>query len=117
MVEDMRADWRQQIERDPQLGGKLEQVKTTIGRMKDALVGPLNSPERKAFDDAMNLTGAGDHPAIVRAWYKAAEAFSEGQHVTGGSPSIHGQSAPGAAVQPTAAQAMYPNLPSVNTRH
>lgn len=116
-VNDMRAGWRQEIMQDPNLGGKLEQVQTTIGRMKDAVVGPLNSPERKAFDDAMNLTGAGDHPAIVRAWFKAAEAYAEGQHVTGNSPSRHGQAAPGEANSPTAAQAMYPNLPSVATRH
>jgi hypothetical protein len=111
-VNDMRAEWRDGISRDPEMSGKLEAMKVDIGRMKDALFTGRDGPtQRKAFEDAMNLTGAGDHPDIVRAWWKASAAFREGQHVGGSGPSPHGQVGPGESVRPSAAAAMYPHLP------
>lgn len=110
LVNDTRAEWREGINKDPAMSGKLEQIKTDIGRMKDAIF--ANKPDaRKAFEDAMNLTGAGDHPAIVKAWWSASEAYREGQHISGNGPSRHGQAEPGAPERPSAAAAMYPNLP------
>jgi hypothetical protein len=109
-VNDMRADWRESINKDKDMSGKLEQIKVDIGRMKDSIFAN-NADARSAFEDAMNLTGAGDHPAIVKAWWKASEAFREGQHVSGGGPSGHGQTQSGTVERPSAAAAMYPNLP------
>jgi hypothetical protein len=115
-VDDMRASWREGITKDPAMSGKLESIKTDIGRMKDAIFAvsrdnPKGAEDRIAFEEAMNLTGAGDHPAIVKAWWRASEAFREGQHVSGSGASPHGQVPPGESVRPSAAAAMYPNLP------
>ena len=115
-MDDLRAEWREGISKDPTMSGKLETIKTDIGRMKDAIFAttkdnPNGAKDREAFEAAMNLTGAGDHPAIVKAWWRASEAFREGQHVSGSGPSAHGQLAPGESARPSPAAAMYPNLP------
>jgi hypothetical protein len=115
-VMEMRANWREQVTKDPSMGGKLEAIQADIGRMKDAIFGS-NKADREAFENAMNLTGAGDHPAIVKAWWKASEAYREGQHVSGNAPSRHGQTPPNTESRPSAAQAMYPNLPSATAVH
>lgn len=104
----MRESWRDQISKDPEIGSKLDQVKETVGRAYDSLGDPKLVQE---FKDAMNLTGAGDHPAFVKALYKFSQAITEGQHVAGGGPSSAGQTKPGTA-RPSLAQAMYPHLPS-----
>jgi hypothetical protein len=44
----------------------------------------------------MNLTGAGDHPAFVKAFNKLAAFVTEGSHVTGKGPSDLGQKPLGA---------------------
>jgi hypothetical protein len=113
LVNDMREGWRNDIAKDPILGPKLDTVKADIGRAKASLF--ENDPVGlKAFNEAADLTGAGDHPAFVKAWVKIAQRINEGTHVSGGNPSEHGQTAPDRSARPTAAQAMYPGLPSVN---
>lgn len=107
-VETMRSEWRNQLQADPVVGPKLEQIKTNIGRA----FASVNDPELTAeFQKAMDLTGAGDHPAFVKMFNKFAERLSEGSHISGGNPSPHGQNIPGANTKPTPAAAMYPNLP------
>ena len=66
---------------------------------------------RLEFSGAMDLTGAGDHPAFVKALWKLSAYITEGSHVAGSGPSAHGQTAPGAATRPSAAKALYPNNP------
>ena len=106
-VEDMRAGWRDTVMKDPELGGKLDAVKTELGRAKDRLPPAV----RTAFDSALNETGMGDHPAIVRALYEFSKLVNEGTHVSGGAPSPLGQNSKGVAQRPTIAGALYPNLP------
>lgn len=93
--------------------------KKTIAANKDLGSGDENSPLKpeaksiisKAIDayggaplrEALNLTGAGNHPAIIEAFYKMAKVLSEGGYV-GGSP-------PSKPQLQTAAQRMYPDLP------
>jgi antitoxin component of RelBE/YafQ-DinJ toxin-antitoxin module len=106
-VETMRAGWREAVMKDADLGSKLDSVKTELGRAKDRL-----SPEvRTAFDTALNETGMGDHPAIVKALYEFSKLVNEGTHVTGGAPSPLGQNSKGQPSRPTIAGALYPNLP------
>lgn len=105
-VEDMRADWRSQVMADKDIGGKIDQVKIELGRAKDR----LPTEVRSAFDEAMNITGLGDHPAIVKGLYEMAKLMNEGSHVTGGGPSPNGQSKSGEVSRPTLAGALYPNL-------
>lgn len=106
--ETMNEKWVADVKADPEIGAKLPEVKATISRALDSLNNPALVTE---FKQAMDLTGAGNHPAFVKAFYKMAQALTEGKHVAGRSPSPHGQTAPGTGLR-TAAQAMYPNNPS-----
>ena len=105
-VEDMRAGWRDAVMADPALGPKIDSIKVELGRAKDRLPAPV----RTAFDEALNITGLGDHPAVVRGFYEMAKLVNEGSHVTGGGPSSEGQIAPGKSTKPSIAGALYPNL-------
>jgi len=122
LVNDMRSEWRDKITNDPNIGPKLGTEKdpgplmVAIGKAKDSIF--EGDPKGlAAFNEAMNLTGAGDHPDIFKAWIKIAERVSEGTHVSGKGPSEQGQAVPNKAGRPSAAQAMYPNLPSATTQH
>lgn len=108
-VETMREGWRNEVKADKDIGGKLPEVKAVIGKALDSLGDPTLTA---SFKSAMDLTGAGDHPAFVKAFYKMSLALGEGTHVNGGGPSPHGQSKTGIAAKPSAAQSMYPGLPT-----
>ena len=105
-VTKMRADWVSKVKSDSEMSGQLETIKTDIGRMYTHLPIDVANELKAAFD----LTGAGDHPAIVKGLWKLAQKLNEGTHVTGGNPSKEGQKAPGAASRPSLASAMYPSL-------
>ncbi len=106
--EDMRTDWQAKTKADPEIGFKLPAVKETVGRA----LATLNDPSLVAeFRAAMDLTGIGDHPAFIKAFYKLSQSVVEGKHVTGTQPSKFGQQAPGTNERPTAAHALYPNNP------
>ena len=105
--EKQQEDWRNEVARDPEIGGKLPQVKVAVSRMIDGLGDPKLSSD---FRSAMDYTGAGNNPAFIRTMYRLAQMLTEGGHVSGGAPSELGQRAPGARPA-TAAKALYPNLP------
>lgn len=105
----MREGWQNEVKADKEIGNILPKVKETIGRALDTLG---DASLVTSFKEAMNLTGSGDHPAFVKAFYKLSQMVVEGRHVSGSGPSPHGQSTKGTAAAPSAAQAMYPNLPS-----
>ncbi len=111
----MRNDWRGKTNSDADLlatvdknSGKtgMDAVKINIARTLAVLPVDL----QVEFKDAMNLTGAGDHPAFVKAFNKLAAFVTEGSHVTGGGPSALGQAKPGTNTKPDAAAALYPGL-------
>ena len=103
---DTQEQWIKEVKADPQIGPRLNEVKTTIARAIDG----LNDPRLAAsFREAMDFTGAGNNPAFIKAFYKLAQMVTEGAHVAGGGPSPQGQRRQGETV--TAARAMYPNLP------
>lgn len=109
-----RTQWQAKVKADPDLakavnGDKtgLDAVKLDIGRALNAMGDAQLAADFKA---AMDLTGAGDHPAFVKTLWKLASFITEGKHVTGTNPSPHGQQAPGTAAKPSPAAAMYPNL-------
>lgn len=109
--ETMRADWRKEIISDRTIGngtdGLAPEASQNIAALKNHL-----PPELKAsFEDAMNLTGAGDNPAFIRAMSILGKAFREGTHVRGGNPSPAGQRSPNSGPR-SAASAIFPNLPS-----
>ena len=115
-VETMRKDWRGQTESHADIkatvdknSGKtgMDAVKVNIARTLSVLPVDL----QVEFKDAMNLTGAGDHPAFVRAFNKLAAFITEGSPVGGKNPSELGQVKPGTQTRPDVASAMYPTLP------
>jgi hypothetical protein len=106
-IETQRAEWRDQISKDPEMGGKLEQMKIDIGRMYDRMG---NSDAVAKMKAALDFTGAGDHPDIVRGVWLLAQKTAEGTHVSGQGASALGQTSSGQASRPSPAQSMYPNL-------
>lgn len=104
---DTRAGWvsqaKQTYGKDVEPGGK---VIVGVGRLLDSLGDAQLASDFKA---AMDLTGAGDHPAFIGVMARLAERFGEGTPVTGKGASPLGQSAPGTARR-SAAQEIYPNL-------
>lgn len=104
--ETMRTEWRDSLKADKDIGGKLDSVAAEIGKVKDR----LPTTVRDAFNEAMNFTGAGDHPGVVKALYEISKLVNEGSHVSGSGPSPNGQSRSGETKRPSLAAAMYPNL-------
>lgn len=109
MYLETRKTWRDEIASDPDIGPKQAAVKTEIGRAIQSLGNPQMIAD---FKQALDITGIGDHPAFVRAFYAFAQRLNEGSPVSGRGPSELGQRAPGSDAKPSAAQAMYPNLNS-----
>lgn len=103
---DTQKEWVNQVKADKDIGHRLPAVKAAVSKVVDSL-GPLAVP----FREAMDLTGAGNHPAFIKAMFAIATKLTEGGHVTAGGPSALGQKPPGARPA-SAASAMYPNLPS-----
>lgn len=102
LLQDQQTKWRDEIKADPEIGGKLDQVRATVSKAIDGLG---DAKLAQAFREAMDFTGAGNNPAFIRAFYKLAQKVTEGSHVSGNPPN--------AAKKPqSAAQAMYPGLPS-----
>lgn len=104
---DMTERWMKEIKADPEIGGRLDQVKSTVASAIDSLGDPKLASD---FRRAMDLTGAGNNPAFVRTFYKLAQMVTEGKAVAGSGPSPHGQNEPGSAARPSPARALYPNL-------
>lgn len=111
--QDMRAEWKTAAKALPEIGAGLEpngKVVVTIGKMLDQIG---DAALAKDFRDAMDLTGAGDHPAFIRVMYHLAQQLTEGTSVKGNGPSKFGQQPPGQG-RKSAASEMYPNLPSAS---
>lgn len=102
---EMQENWVKEVKSDPQIGHRLNEVKTTISRAIDGLGDPKLAQD---FREAMDFTGAGNNPAFIKAFYKLAQMVTEGRHVSGNGPSPAAQ--PGSRPA-SAAKAMYPNLP------
>lgn len=111
--ENLRNEWQGKVKSDPELAkaatdGKvgLDAVKLDIGRAIATLPSALQSD----FREAMNLTGAGDHPAFVKAMWQLSKLIGPGTAVKGNGPSPHGQANPDKPAAVSAAKALYPNL-------
>lgn len=107
-VEDMRTQWRDEVSKDPEIGGKLDDVKAEVGKALTQLPPDLV----RSFKETMDYTGVGDNPAFIKALYHLSQLVNEGKHVAG-TPLTNEPNRPGAA--PTSiAQRLYPNLPSAS---
>jgi hypothetical protein len=106
-----RNGWRDEVIKDATLGNGKDGLKPEVQARIQKAIDILPPADATALREALTLTGAGDHPAFIRAFNALADRLTEGSPVTGRGPSPHGQSASGQG-RPTAAQALYPNLPS-----
>lgn len=113
LVEAQRTEWRSEVIKDPTIGNGTDGLKDSVkADIAKAISSIGDAKAQDAFKQAMDLTGAGDNPAFVRAFAAMGKLLSEGTAVRGGGPSAAGQTAPGAATRPSPAQAMYPKLPT-----
>ena len=70
-----RKGWRKDVMADEQLGGSgYQTTMKAVARMRDLLV---PEKDRGSFNEFLRVTGAGDHPAFLRAMHNAARYFDE----------------------------------------
>lgn len=86
--------WTESVKADKDVGG--DKLTENLGIARKAL-DTFGTPELK---DVLNATGLGNHPEIIRAFYKVGKAISEDGFVTG--------RAPGAGSDP--AKTMFPSM-------
>lgn len=95
--------WLDEVRADPEIGDKIELVKTTVNKALSSLPPQLVAD----FKRQLNFTGAGNNPTIIKVLYKLTSQLVEGSEVRGGGPvEVKHPNAP----RPTAAEAMFPNL-------
>lgn len=103
--------WRDETAADPEIGklsvnGNFGPESKLVQTMNRALDGLQNPKLVSDFKAAMNLTGAGNHPAFVKVFYALASKVTEGTTYVSGNPPSAAQK------RPSPGGAMYPNLPS-----
>lgn len=99
--QDTQETWIDELRSDPTLGKGIENG--TVGASIAKMISALPAPQATAFREAMNFTGAGNNPAIVRGFYELSKRFAEPGHVQGNAPAQ-------IKSKPSAAQALYPTL-------
>lgn len=93
----LQEKWLGEVKADPEIGGsKLEGALATIASAFNTLGDNGGKDVRAALD----MTGAGNHPAVIKFMHKVAVALTEAGAVTGSPPN-------GAK---SAAERMYPNM-------
>lgn len=99
--QDTQSAWRDEVKADPVIGGqKLGPVMATINKAISTIG---NAKLISEFREAMNITGAGNNPAFIRAFHSLAQKLVEGGPVSGRPESSQKPPA-------TAGAALYPNL-------
>ena len=74
----IRSGWREQFQKDPEIGG--EHAKATAENAKRAIE-KFASPELK---QALNVTGFGDHPELIRVFARIGKSMAEDKTVMPG---------------------------------
>lgn len=76
--ESIRATWAKETRADKELGGeKLQENLAVAQKAMDAFATP-------EFKTLLNESGFGNHPEVIRVFYRAGKAISEDRFVTGG---------------------------------
>lgn len=78
MIEAARAEWAESARTDKEFGGN--KLTENLAVAKKAL-DQFGTPELRAL---LNESGLGNHPEIIRAFYRAGKAISEDGFVSGG---------------------------------
>lgn len=103
----MNEDWIGKIQADPEYKGDMKNVVSSISKFIDS----ANDPALvKDFREAMDLTGAGNHPAFVKFMFRLSQQLNEGTYVKPGGASPFGRGE-GTTGRPTPAKALFPGLP------
>lgn len=89
------TDWSTKAKADPEFGG--DKFEENVGVAKKALE-RFGSPE---FNEWLRTTGLGNHPELIRTFFRAGKAISEDGFV----PGRGGQQGDGSI-----AQRMFPNM-------
>ncbi|MDR3572272.1 MAG: hypothetical protein P4L50_00285 [Anaerolineaceae bacterium] len=104
-----REKWTQEVLADPLIGGDLGKVSQNIGRLYDSIGDPAFVRE---FKQNVMDHGLDNYAPFVKMMIRLADKLTEGTHVSGTGPSVHGQSSKGVQSRPSIAQALYPNNPT-----
>lgn len=74
---DANAGWIEQAKNDPEIGGN--RFETSLTAAKTLLGQLMRTPEEKAeLQQVLSMTGAGNHPIIIKAFARAATMMREG---------------------------------------
>lgn len=93
--------WQNEVKADPEIGGaKLEGTLSGIAKMIDEIGGEKAADVRQA----LNYTGAGNNPAVIKFLARLSQQFNEPTPVAIGKPVVTDKS-PG--------QTLYPNPPKL----
>lgn len=91
----MNTQWQDSVKADPEIGGaKLDETLGRIGKLIDEHGTP-------GLREALNITGAGNNPEVIKFFNKLAVVLTEGGPVSGAAPSNTEQ---------TAASVMFPSM-------
>lgn len=93
VIEQQKAAWTESARTDKEFGG--EKLNENLSMAKKAL-DAFGTPELRTL---LNETGLGNHPEIIRAFFKAGQKISSGNFVPGGAGSS----------TPDALSRLYPN--------
>lgn len=81
---DTRANWRKAVMADSEFGGAGHKTAmAAVARMRDMFMSreprgsAAHAAQEKEFVDMLRLTGAGDHPAMIRYLHNVARVFDE----------------------------------------
>lgn len=77
--ETTQADWQRQVRELPEIGG--DRLEQTLGQIAKV----LDRYGDQEVREILNVTGAGNHPAVVRFMHKIAKDLNESPPVRGGS--------------------------------
>lgn len=93
--EQLQSEWRAEAEALPELGGA--QLPKTLATIRK---GVESVGAGKEFFEALTMTGAGNHPAVIKALHSLTKGLEEQQPVLGGNSS---------GPSKTLAERMFPN--------
>lgn len=102
---DLQNAWREEVKNDPVIGGA--NLDKNLATVKTGLKNLLGEDAGKFFE-ALNITGAGNNPEIVRGLLKAAAPHAPATAVNGG---------PGKGGGKTAGATLYPTMNGLGNGH
>jgi hypothetical protein len=91
---DTQKGWQDEVMADPEMGGKnFDNVRRVVGTALQEYGDP-------GVKSALDFTGAGNNPAIIRTFYRMAKALAEPGPVAAEPPRSMKPDSPGAALYP-----------------